>query len=96
MNGLVIVAIVAVLLILLASAIRSVKQYERGVLFRLGRVPGVREPGLRLIIPIADVLRRVHALAQRTKIDWVGQVKQLLTEMMSGSTSGPGPDPATD
>jgi regulator of protease activity HflC (stomatin/prohibitin superfamily) len=59
MNILVIVAIAAALLILLASAVRIVKQYERGVLFRLGRVLGAREPGLRLIIPIVDVLRRV-------------------------------------
>jgi regulator of protease activity HflC (stomatin/prohibitin superfamily) len=42
-----------------AAAIRVVKQYERGVLFRLGRLQGVREPGLRLIIPLVDVLHRV-------------------------------------
>ncbi|MFF1614604.1 slipin family protein [Amycolatopsis sp. NPDC058278] len=59
MNVLVIVVIAAALLILLASAVRIVKQYEQGVLFRLGRVIGVREPGLRLIIPVVDVLRRV-------------------------------------
>ena len=59
MNILVIVVVIAALLILLASAVRIVKQYERGVLFRLGRVVGVREPGLRLIIPVVDVLRRV-------------------------------------
>jgi regulator of protease activity HflC (stomatin/prohibitin superfamily) len=59
MNVLVIIVIAAALLLLLASAVRIVKQYERGVLFRLGRVVGVREPGLRLIIPIVDVLRRV-------------------------------------
>ncbi|HSO53457.1 MAG TPA: SPFH domain-containing protein [Actinomycetes bacterium] len=43
----------------LGLSIRVVKQYEKGVLFRLGRVVGVREPGLRLIIPVLDVLRRV-------------------------------------
>jgi len=59
MNVLVIVVIVVVVLILLASSVRIVKQYEQGVLFRLGRVLGVREPGLRLIIPVIDVLRRV-------------------------------------
>src|SRR5204862_1951410 len=46
-------------LILLALAVRVVKQYERGVVFRLGRVIGSREPGLRLLIPIVDVLHRV-------------------------------------
>ncbi len=44
---------------LLALSIRMVKQYERGVHFRLGRVIAVREPGLRLIIPIIDRLWRV-------------------------------------
>jgi regulator of protease activity HflC (stomatin/prohibitin superfamily) len=43
----------------LALAVRIVKQYEEGVLFRLGRVIGTRGPGLRLIIPIVDILRRV-------------------------------------
>ncbi|HEX6922092.1 MAG TPA: slipin family protein [Actinomycetes bacterium] len=36
-----------------------VRQYERGVVFRLGRVRGVREPGLRFMIPLADNLRKV-------------------------------------
>ncbi len=54
---LVIVAVLALLVLVLA--IRVVKQYERGVLFRLGRVVGVREPGLRLLIPIVDQLHRV-------------------------------------
>jgi regulator of protease activity HflC (stomatin/prohibitin superfamily) len=49
----------AVVLLVLALALRIVQQYERGVLFRLGRVIGCREPGLRVIIPIVDVLRRV-------------------------------------
>ncbi|HEX3082236.1 MAG TPA: slipin family protein [Candidatus Saccharimonadia bacterium] len=41
--------------------LRIVQQYERGVVFRLGRaLPNVKEPGLRLIIPIVDVLRKVN------------------------------------
>jgi regulator of protease activity HflC (stomatin/prohibitin superfamily) len=43
----------------LALSVRIVKQYQRGVLFRLGRVIGVREPGLRRIVPLIEVLRRV-------------------------------------
>src|SRR2546426_7577305 len=55
-----IVAAVAVLaLLLLRLAIRVVKQYEQGVLFRLGRVIGVRKAGLTVIIPFIDVLHRV-------------------------------------
>jgi len=55
-----IVVVVAVLVLLgLALSVRIVQQYEKGVLFRLGRVIGVREPGLRLILPLVEVLRRV-------------------------------------
>jgi regulator of protease activity HflC (stomatin/prohibitin superfamily) len=55
-----IVVVVAVLaLLLLSLAIRVVKQYEQGVLFRLGRVIGVRTAGLTVIIPVVDVLHRV-------------------------------------
>ncbi len=54
------VVVFAVLaLILLAMSIRIVKQYEEGVLFRLGRVIGVKRPGLAFIIPVIDVMRRV-------------------------------------
>src|SRR6266516_2165340 len=61
MAALVTVLIVLAVLVLLglALSVRIVKQYERGVLFRLGRVIGVREPGLTLIVPLIDVLRRV-------------------------------------
>lgn len=61
MQALIIVVVVVLALFLLgvALAVRIVKQYEQGVLFRLGRVVGTREPGLRLIIPVVDVLRRV-------------------------------------
>jgi regulator of protease activity HflC (stomatin/prohibitin superfamily) len=48
-----------VAVVLLAASIRVVQQYQRGVHFRLGRVIGVREPGLRFIIPIIDRLWRV-------------------------------------
>jgi len=54
------VVVVVVLLALgLALSVRIVKQYEQGVLFRLGRVLGARPPGLRVIVPFADVLHRV-------------------------------------
>src|SRR6266516_4573 len=61
MAALVTVLIVLAVLVLLglALSVRIVKQYERGVLFRLGRVIGVREPGLTFIVPLIDVLRRV-------------------------------------
>ncbi|MCW2855107.1 MAG: band 7 protein [Marmoricola sp.] len=55
----VVVVLVVLVLVVAALSIRIVKQYERGVLFRLGKVQGIREPGLRLIIPVVDVLHRV-------------------------------------
>ncbi|MEU2420884.1 slipin family protein [Streptomyces sp. NPDC007851] len=45
----------------LASGARVVKQYEEGVLFRLGRVSGdVRKPGFNLVIPVVDRLHKVN------------------------------------
>jgi regulator of protease activity HflC (stomatin/prohibitin superfamily) len=54
-----IIIIVVLILLALALAVRIIKQYEQGVLFRLGRVLGARQPGLRVIIPFVDVLHRV-------------------------------------
>ena len=54
-----IVCLAVVVVIGLALSIKIVKQYERGVLFRLGRVVGVRTPGFRMIIPLIDILHRV-------------------------------------
>lgn len=46
--------------IFIAYGVRIINQYERGVVFRLGRVrKDVKEPGLRLIIPIIDQMRKV-------------------------------------
>jgi regulator of protease activity HflC (stomatin/prohibitin superfamily) len=61
MEALVIVLVIVAILVLigLAMAVRIVKQYEQGVLFRFGRLRGSRNPGLRLIIPFIDVLHRV-------------------------------------
>ncbi len=47
------------LLIILASAIRILREYERGVVFRLGRLIGVKGPGLILLIPIVDRMVKV-------------------------------------
>jgi regulator of protease activity HflC (stomatin/prohibitin superfamily) len=61
MSAIVIAAIAVVALAVLGVllAIRIVQQYEMGVHFRLGKVIGVRMPGLRPIVPVIDVLRRV-------------------------------------
>jgi regulator of protease activity HflC (stomatin/prohibitin superfamily) len=57
--GVVVLIVVLLALIVLGLAIRIVKQYEKGVLFRLGRLRGTRGPGLRIVIPLVDVLHRV-------------------------------------
>ncbi|MCD6098932.1 slipin family protein [bacterium] len=44
---------------ILSSAIKVLREYERGVVFRLGRVIGAKGPGLVIIIPIVDKLIRV-------------------------------------
>jgi regulator of protease activity HflC (stomatin/prohibitin superfamily) len=61
MTGLVIVGVVAaVLLLFLASAVKVAREYERGVIFRLGRLlPEPKGPGLFLLIPIIDRMVRV-------------------------------------
>src|SRR6195952_3295001 len=54
------IIIVVVSLIIIANGVRIINQYERGVIFRLGKVrPEIKEPGLRLIIPIVDQMRKV-------------------------------------
>ncbi|MEX2555726.1 MAG: SPFH domain-containing protein [Actinomycetota bacterium] len=55
-----IIAAAAILLMLVFSAIRIVKEYERGVIFRLGRVMGAKGPGLFFIIPIIDRMVKVN------------------------------------
>ncbi len=59
MDAWIIFLIVVVVLVLLAGAIRIVKQYERGVVLRFGRLVGVREPGFNLIMPLVDRMTKV-------------------------------------
>lgn len=44
---------------ILLSSLRVLKEYQRGVVFRLGKVIGIRGPGLVIIWPIIDVMKRV-------------------------------------
>ncbi len=59
MNWIVIVIIAFAVLIIVMMAVKIVPEYERGVLFRLGRLVGARGPGLFLIIPFIDRLMKV-------------------------------------
>lgn len=65
-----------VLIIILASAIKVVKEYDRLVVFRLGRLQGVRGPGIVVIIPIIDQVMRISTRIQVFDV----QPQDLLTK----------------
>ena len=48
-----------IVIIILSQAIKILREYERGVIFRLGRLVGAKGPGLILLIPIVDRIVRV-------------------------------------
>jgi len=54
-----IVAGIVILVLFLAAAIRVLNEYERGVIFRLGRVIAAKGPGLIILIPIVDKMVKV-------------------------------------
>jgi regulator of protease activity HflC (stomatin/prohibitin superfamily) len=47
-------SIIIVIFLILVSAIRVLREYERGVIFRLGRLVGAKGPGLIILIPFID------------------------------------------
>lgn len=47
------------IIVIAISGLRVVQQYEKGVIFRLGKIVGIREPGLNWIIPLIDQMRKV-------------------------------------
>lgn len=59
--------IVIVVVIFILSGIKVINQYERGVVLTLGKFTGLREPGLRVVIPIFQRLIRVDV--RSTPID---------------------------
>lgn len=64
----VLIVVIALVALLLASSVRMVQQYQRGVVLRFGRLlPAVRQPGLRLMVPIAD--RMVNVPVQTIVLD---------------------------
>ena len=54
-----IIFILILVILFLTSAIRILKEYERGVIFRLGRVIGAKGPGLIILIPVVDRMVKV-------------------------------------
>jgi regulator of protease activity HflC (stomatin/prohibitin superfamily) len=55
----VIVPILLIILMVLSSTIKIVKEYERGVVFRLGRLVGPRGPGLILLVPFIERMQKI-------------------------------------
>src|SRR4051812_46276196 len=51
--------IIYVLVVLVILGLRTVQQYQAGVVFRLGKILGTRTPGLTWVIPFIDTLRKV-------------------------------------
>jgi len=51
--------VVIIILFVIIPGLRIIKQYEKGVVFRFGKIIALREPGLNLIIPYIDQLRKV-------------------------------------
>src|SRR6188768_1091694 len=56
---LVLIVIVIFLLIVVSATVKVVKEYERGVVFRLGRLVGPRGPGLILLLPFIERMTKV-------------------------------------
>lgn len=56
----VIVVIVAIAVFIITSSVKVLQEYERAVIFRLGRYAGVRGPGLILLIPFIERMVRVN------------------------------------
>src|SRR5690348_8385947 len=55
----VLIALAVIVFLFATSAIKIVQEYERGVIFRLGRIQGAKGPGLFLIVPIIDKMTRI-------------------------------------
>jgi regulator of protease activity HflC (stomatin/prohibitin superfamily) len=60
LGAIVLFAIILIGVFLLASAVKILREYERGVVFRLGRLQGARGPGLILLLPLIDRMVRVE------------------------------------
>ncbi|MGH8005321.1 MAG: SPFH domain-containing protein, partial [Limisphaerales bacterium] len=53
------ITIILIGLFILANAVRILREYERGIIFRLGRLIGAKGPGIIFLIPIIDKMVKV-------------------------------------
>jgi len=68
-NTLIIMLLVLIAIILVSFAIKIVKQYERGVVLRFGRLVGARSPGFNVILPLIDRMTKVSLRIQTTVLE---------------------------
>ena len=76
MPAVVILIVVAVILVVLIRSIRIVQEYERGVIFRLGRCVGAKGPGLFFIVPFVDKIIKVNLQENAVPV----QPQQVITK----------------
>ena len=76
MPAVVILILVAVILIVFIRSIRIVQEYERGVIFRLGRCVGAKGPGLFFIVPFIDKIIKVNLQENAVPV----QPQQVITK----------------
>lgn len=62
-----VIFVLAVLVLFVLAGIKIINQYERGVVLTLGRFTGIRNPGLRIVVPIFQTIRKVDV--RSTPID---------------------------
>ena len=63
----IVILLIVALLVFVLSGIKVINQYQRGVVLTLGRFTGIREPGLRIVVPIFQQVMRVDV--RSTPID---------------------------
>ena len=74
--GVAVLVIAALAVMLLLRSIKIVQEYERGVIFRLGRCVGAKGPGLFFIIPFVDRIQRVNLQQMAVPV----QPQQVITK----------------
>jgi regulator of protease activity HflC (stomatin/prohibitin superfamily) len=70
------VVIVLLLVVFLATSIKIVQEYERGVIFRLGRCVGAKGPGIFFVIPVIDKIQKINLQIVATPV----QPQQVITK----------------
>jgi regulator of protease activity HflC (stomatin/prohibitin superfamily) len=67
-GGCLFVGLLVVVVVIVLRSVRLIYEYERGVVFKLGKYDGMREPGLTLIIPILQTMEKVDMRIKTAEI----------------------------